>query len=212
MLKYFATAILAGCLLAVPARSDDKDKAKDKPKEEEGFVSLFDGKTLKGWKAHPDSPGNWKVEEGAIVGSGKASHLFSERDDYTDFHYRAEIMINEGGNSGQYFRTTFAKGFPPGYEAQINSTHKDPIKSGSLYGFNNFADKTQVKEILVKPDTWFTQEVIAKGNHIIIKVNGKTTVDFVDESKKFSKGHFAFQQHHDGSIVKIRKIEVKELK
>jgi len=206
------SALFVAGLLALPARSADKDTDKPKDKDDEGFVSLFDGKTLKGWKSHPDNPGEWKVEDGAIIGSGKMSHLFSERDDYTDFVFRAEIMINDKGNSGQYFRTKFAKGFPPGYEAQVNSTHGDPIRTGSLYGFPKFADKTVVKEMLVKPDTWFTQEVTAEGNHIIIKVNGKTTVDFVDEENRFTKGHFAFQQHDPGTVVKIRKVEVKELK
>jgi hypothetical protein len=185
--------------------------AEDK-KDSAGWTQLFNGKDLTGWKIYvPDgekaSTGLWKVEDGAIVGNGPASHLFSERNDYRNFHYRIEAMINDGGNSGQYFRTQYAKGFPPGYEAQINSTHRDPVKTGSLYGFKN----ALVKEILVKPNEWFTQEVIADGDHIIIKVNGKVTVDIHDPDKKFTKGHFALQQHHDGSIVKFRKIEIKEL-
>ena len=68
-----------------------------------------------------------------------------------------------------------------------------------------------VRDQLVKPDEWFTQEVIAVGNHIVIKLNGKTTVDFLDERQRYAKGHFAIQQHNDGSIVLIRKAEVKEL-
>lgn len=203
MSKHLLTGLAALLLTAAPLMAADKD---------EGFVPLFDGKTLKGWKTHPEGTGAWKVEDGAIVGSGKASHLFTERGDFTDFHYRAEVMINEGGNSGQYFRTAFGPGFPRGYEAQINSTHRDPIRTGSLYGFPKEAEKTVVKDMLVKPDTWFTQEVICRGNHITIKVNGKTTVDFKDPERRFAKGHFAFQQHHEGSIVKIRKVEVKEYK
>jgi len=68
-----------------------------------------------------------------------------------------------------------------------------------------------VRDQLVKPDEWFTQEVIAVGNHIVIKLNGKTTVDFLDERKRYAKGHFAIQQHNEGSVVWIRKAEVKEL-
>ena len=62
-----------------------------------------------------------------------ASHLFSPRGDFKNFHYRAEIKINDKGNSGMYFRTKKESGFPHGYEAQINSTHRDPVKTGSLY-------------------------------------------------------------------------------
>jgi hypothetical protein len=53
--------------------------------------------------------------------------------DYDNFYYRVEAMINDKGNSGQYFRTVFAKAFPAGYEAQINATHGDKVKTGSLY-------------------------------------------------------------------------------
>lgn len=54
--------------------------------------------------------------------------------------------------------------------------------------------------------------MIAEGNRIIIKVNDKVAVDFVDEKNSFTKGHFAFQQHHLGSIVEIKNVQVKEIK
>lgn len=177
----------------------------DDKKDDSGWVQLFNGKDLTGWKTFPEGTGEWKVEDGAIVGSGPASHLFSERGDYENFHFLMEAKIADKANSGQYFRTQFGKGFPKGYEAQINSTHKDPVKTGSLYNF------VKVFDMLVKPDEWFTQEVIADGNHIIIKVNGKTTVDFVDEKNTHKKGHFAIQQHDPGSKVWVRKVAVKEL-
>jgi hypothetical protein len=130
-------------------------------------------------------------------------HLYSERDDYENFHVRIEAMINDKGNSGLFFRSQFSPRSPKGYEAQINSTHADPIKTGSLYGI------VPIKEALHKPGEWFTQEVIADGDHVIIKVNGKTVVDTVD--RKYQRGHFALQQHDPGTVVKFRKIEVKEL-
>jgi Domain of Unknown Function (DUF1080) len=200
------------------ATAEDKAKPKDT-----GWVQLFNGKDLTGWKSHPKSPGKWEVKDGVILGRGKAtSHLFSERGDYKDFYYVIEARISDKGNSGQYFRAKFAPGFPPGYEAQINSTHSDPIRTGSLYpAFNPKLspaerEKIIVREELVKPDEWFTQMVVAKGNHIIILVNGKKTVDFVDQNNTYTKGHFAIQQHppmkgSDESIIQVRKIAVKEL-
>jgi hypothetical protein len=196
------------------------------------WVPLFNGKDLTGWKTHPkDGPSKWRVENGAIVSGGmKASHLFTDRGDYENFHYRIEAKINDKGNSGQYFRAKFAPSYPPGYEAQINSNSFDAIKTGSLYpSFKipkedraKILEKILVKKELVPPDTWFTQEVIANGNRIIIKVNGKTTVDFVDQSNTFTRGHFALQQHtgfkgkgKDGkdieTILHVRKVEVMEL-
>jgi hypothetical protein len=188
---------------AVAEKTDQKEDTK-------GWVKLLNGKDLTGWEVYPKGTGPWKVEKGILIGSGsKNSHLFTKRDNYENFHYRIEAKINDKGNSGQYFRAQFGEGYPKGYEAQINSTHPDPQKTGSLWGFAPF------KEMLVKPDTWFTQEVIAKGNHIIIKVNGKTTVDFVDKKNTYTKGRFALQQHDatDGvdTVVQFRKVEVKEL-
>jgi Domain of Unknown Function (DUF1080) len=181
----------------------------------DGWVQLFNGNDLTGWKEHPGDKAKWEVVDGTLVGSGPSGHLFSERGDYANFHFRIEAKINDKGNSGQYFRATYTKGFPPGYEAQINSTSGDPIRTGSLYPDQLASDDERqamiVRDQLVKPDEWFTQEVIAVGNHIVIKLNGSTTVDFVDEKKRHAKGHFAIQQHHDGSVVSIRKAEVNEL-
>lgn len=181
----------------------------DTDKNDTGWKQLFNGKDLTGWKTHPAEPGKWSVKDGAIVGEGKnRSHLFSDRGDYENFHYRVEAKISDKGNSGQYFRAAYGPGYPNGYEAQINSNYPDPQKTGSLYNI------VKIKKQLVPPDTWFTQEVIARGNHIIIKVNGKETVNV--KNNLHSKGHFAFQQHPPGpggtpSTVYIRKVEVREL-
>jgi hypothetical protein len=191
--------------------------ADEKKADAEGFVQLFNGKDLTGWKTHPDDKAKWEVVDGAIMGSGEAGHLYSERGDYENFIYRMEAKISDKGNSGQYFRTRFQKGFPPGYEAQINSTGGDAVKTGSLYpAFDRTLQGDAQRALLVlqaphKPDEWFTQEVTAIGNHIVIKVNGKVTVDFTDTKNTFTKGHFAIQQHDPGSKVWVRKVEVKEL-
>jgi len=179
--------------------------------ESEKWVQLFNGKDLTGWHSHPKDPGEWSVVDGCIVGKGKkVSHLFTEKDDYENFRYRIEAKISDKGNSGQYFRTAFGPGYPKGYEAQINSTHDDPVRTGSLYNFVKIMDR------LVEPDTWFTQEVIADGNHIQILVNGKKVVDFVDQKNTHKKGAFAIQQHPPArsgpdSMITVKKVEVIEL-
>jgi hypothetical protein len=228
-------AACAAALLAGTARAEDST----------GWVQLFNGKDLTGWKIHPmphrdiaevapkKADGKviafegvvkgklvplWRVEDGAIVGGGPPSHLFSERDDYTDFHFRVEAKINDKGNSGQYFRTAFGPGFPTGYEAQINATGGDRIKTGSLYPdsrttLRKYRDKIVVLDTAPHaPDEWFTQEVIAVGPKITILVNGKKTLEWEDPEPRYLKGHFALQAHDPGSIMSFRKIEVKELK
>jgi hypothetical protein len=210
----WAALAMVLCIAAAPLQRQD------------GWVTILDPKSFKDWKVAPESPksrveetatvkrvvagdslrdGRWTFKDGVLHGEGGVSHIFSPRGDYENFTYRAEIKIKDKGNSGQYFRTTFGNGFPNGYEAQVNSTHTDPVRTGSLYGFVKVLDQ------LVPPDTWFTQEVTAVGNHIVIKVNGKTTVDYVDTKDTHTKGHFAFQQHNLGSEVWIRNVQVKEL-
>ena len=112
---------------------------------DDGWVPLFNGKDLSGWKMVNPPSGEfesvaakagddrkvtayvgflkkggaaetlWRVENGLLIGAGHASHLFTEGG-YDDFHYRVEAKINDKGNSGQYFRTKFGPGFPAGYE------------------------------------------------------------------------------------------------
>lgn len=180
------------------------------------WVSLFDGKTLSGWtKAGKNGDkSRWDVVDGAIVGSGLSSMLYSPRGDYKNIRFRAEIKISDGGNSGMYFRSpTNAGDFSKGYEAQIDSTHRDPIRTGSIYGF------VHVYKQLAPPDAWFTQEIEVvdkewRGKtipHIKVWVDGELLYEFLDYSKAWSHGYLAFQQHDPGSKVQIRKIEVKEL-
>ena len=208
-----AFSLAIGLLASFPTVQGGDKKGDEKGK----WVVLFNGKDLTGWKTHPDDKAKWEVKDGVIVGTGTAGHLFSERGDYENFRFRVEAKINDKGNSGQYFRTKFGGGFPAGYEAQINSTHPDPVKTGSLYPDGRLKlekgerDKIVIKDKLHKPAEWFTQEVIAVGNHIIIKVNGKTTVDWTDPKSTYLKGHFALQQHNEGREVTFRKIEVNEL-
>lgn len=242
--RLIAVATAAGLTLAVTTGTPAGAVETPGP---DGWVPLFNGKDLTGWKIHPDpnkgqikrviekkdgdrvvgydAEGKdgktvplWRVENGTLIGSGPASHLFSDRGDYADFHYRVEAKINDKGNSGQYFRTQFGPGFPRGYEAQINATHGDKIKTGSLYpSFGKLSDEDRAKVLVLdtaphKADEFFTQEVIAEGNRIRVLVNGKQTIDFTDPNKAYLKGHFALQGHDPGTVVTFRKIEYKPVK
>jgi len=204
LFRLFFTALISTILLHSTLMAAD---AKD-----EKWVSLFNGKDLTGWKTHPDDKAKWEVVDGMIVGTGPVGHLYSEKGDYKNFKYKLEVSIGDKGNSGQYFRTKFSKGFPKpneGLEAQINSSGGDKVRTGSLYNVKDCL----IYEQLVKPDTFFTQEVLADGEHVVIKVNGKITVDtkLTGDKAKILEGHLAIQQHDPGSTVKIKKIEVIEL-
>ncbi|PQO33781.1 DUF1080 domain-containing protein [Blastopirellula marina] len=182
--------------------------------EDGKWTPLFDGKTLDGWEKVGNDDSHWEVKDGAIQGSGNPSMLVSTTGPYKNFKYRAEIKINDGGNSGLYFRTKRRPGFTDGYEAQIDSTHSDPIRTGSIYGM------CHVYKQLVKPGDWFTYELEVRDDvwrgremtRIKVTVDGDELYEYLDFDKTFKEGHFAFQQHDPGSKVSIRKVEVLPLK
>ena len=179
----------------------------------EEWTPLFDGKTMDGWEKVGKPESVWEVRDGALCGSGPASMLVSTRGPYKDFRYRAEVKINDGGNSGLYFRTTRRPGFSDGYEAQIDSTHSDPIRTGSIYGMSH------VYKRLVEPDTWFEYEIEVRDDvwrgrkvtRIKVTVDGDELYEYLDFALTFKEGHFAYQQHDPKSKVCIRRVEVMPL-
>ena len=105
-----------------------------------GWTSLFDGKTLNGWKVG-NRPETFKVEDGAIVVNGRTAHLFYDgpvmNHNFKNFEFSARVMTFPSANSGIYFHTQFQeRGWPAkGYEVQVNNSHTDWRRTGSLYAF-----------------------------------------------------------------------------
>ena len=194
-------AVTALASNTVFAQTDPGKPVPEKP-DAQGWFKVFDGKTLSGWTA--PTPGKWEVKEGVLVGQGPVSHLFSPNT-YTNLEFKAEVRLNHSGNSGMYFRAALRKGWPKGYEAQVENTSPDPQRTGSLYNLH------KVGEQLISDDTWWTQHIIAIGNRIIIKVNDKIVTDYVDKNDTYTSGHLAFQQHNDGSVVEYRNVMAKRL-
>jgi type 1 glutamine amidotransferase len=184
-----------------------------------GWQTLFDGKTLNGWKAS-ENKGTFTVRDGMIVVHGERSHLFYvgpvADTNFTNFEFKADVMTKPGANSGIYFHTTYQETDWPkkGYEVQVNNTHSDWKKTGSLYDVEN------VRQPPSKDNEWFTQHIIVRGKRIIIKVNGITTVDWTEPEnfssegwpgRRLSSGTFALQGHDPKSIVYFKNIMVKIL-
>ena len=164
------------------------------PTSDAGFVSLFNGKDLTGWKPLPEQPGTWQVIDGILVGSNGPGHLYSA------------ATTTRTSTSGLRWRSTGAaiRGAMPtsisgrrcshrGRPASITQTEARPAtRPKSLGGpaprlapFTSVtqrtgADAVQPARTAVKPDEWFTLEVIADGNHLVTKVNGSSPVDLVD--------------------------------
>jgi hypothetical protein len=210
----FGLAVAASlCLLASCDAGGQEADAQQAGDKDSKWVSLFDGKTMDGWEKVGKEDSHWEVIDKALAGSGTQSMLVCTTGPYKNFRYRVEVKINDGGNSGVYFRTTRRPGFSDGYEAQVDSTHKDPIRTGSIYGL------CHVYKQHVKPDTWFTYEIEVRDDvwrgrdmtRIKVTIDGNELYEYLDFDKTFGEGHFAFQQHDPGSKVSIRKIEVMRL-
>ena len=193
--------LVAAALLLTPFAGSAEDK--------DGWISLFNGKNFDGWKIGDAKQGKWKIENGNIVANGPRSHLYTIKE-FKNFEFKAEVMTTPGSNSGIYFHQKV--GFPSaGYESQVNVSHGDPVKTGSLWGV------VKLYETPAKDNKWWEQHIIVRGQNIVVKINGKTVLDYtepkgVQGGRKISSGSFALQAHDPKSVIYYRKLRVKPLK
>jgi hypothetical protein len=175
-----------------------------------GWIRLFDGKTLSGWSAVDGR--DWRVDaEGCVFNQGPTSHLFSPKA-YTNLEFKAEIKLSPGADGGMCFRMEYFNGKVHGYEAQAYNGHSvNQLRTGGLYGFGSSLKDTS--EQLARDEIWFTQHVIAIGNRIVIKVDDRIAVDFLDTWHIHTSGHLALQHWvpPSNSTTWYRNVMVKPL-
>ena len=223
--------LLSSLLLILPLFSCAQD---------EGFVSLFNGESLEGWKVSEENPESFFVEEGILYAKGGKAHLFYSGEvggaDFTNFELKLRVQTTPNSNSGVYFHTQYqAEGWPKvGFEAQVNSTHSDPKKTGSLYGIANvfapgvdhdpfIARVAPNREIfLYQPHApsmdgeWFDYHIIVVDNKITLKVNGRTTVEWEQpedwtKTRRIGHGTVGIQAHDPNSTTLYKDIQIKVL-
>src|SRR5690606_36378665 len=131
--------------------------------------------------------------------------------------FKAQVKTEPGANSGIFIHTEFQEeGWPSkGYEVQVNQSHGDWRKTGSLYSFDD------VKEVHVEDNEWYTEHIIVQGDKVTIKINDKTVVEYLESEdnnrpdnevdKKLSSGTFALQAHDPKSVIYYKDIMVKPL-
>ena len=214
---------IAFVVLLVFANLTCADAPTDKPKPDaDGWYSLFNGKDLTGWKSTKDNPDTIKVINGEIVVHGPRCHLFYDGPvndaNFKNFEWKCEVMTKPKANSGMYFHTKYQEdGWPSrGIEVQVNNSHSDPIRTGSLYQLQNIMNDSPAKD-----NEWFTQDVRVEGNHVIVKVNGKVVNEYTQpadlkregsyKDNLMGSGTFALQGHDPGSETHYRKVMVKPL-
>ena len=187
---------------------------------QDGWISLFDGKSLKDWKVGKNAS-TFSVDSGMIIVHGPTAHLFYAGDvknhDFKNFEFKAKVMTTPGSNSGIYFHTIYQDSSWPvkGFEVQVNNSHTDWKRTGSLY------DIQDIKEVYVKDYEWYTEYIKVEGKHVIVKINDKQVVDYTEpdgvaapsnhSGRVISSGTFALQGHDPKSKVYFKEIMVKPL-
>jgi hypothetical protein len=189
--------------------------------ENECWESLFNGKDLSNWKVTQENPGSITVKDGMIVINGPRAHAFYNGEiadhNFTNFEFKAKVKTMPKANSGIYFHTKYQdEGWPyAGYEAQVNNTHGDWRKTGSLYAIKDN------REIPAKDGEWFDYFIKVEGHRVWIKINGELVTDYTQPEKPdhlkdypgrfISSGTFALQAHDPGSVVYYKDLQVRTM-
>lgn len=211
MNRLLAPALL--CVCAVWSISSSVSAA-EPTADKDGWLTIFDGKSLDGWKIAEEDKKSFSLQEGAIVAHGPRSHAFYMGSDkpFKNFEFKAEVMTKENSNGGIFFHTKYQETDWPkiGHECQVNNTfNKDPQKTGGVY------NKSKVLEAPAKDNEWFHYYIKVEGKRVIVKINDKQVVDYTEgecaDTRCVGEGTFALQAHDPGSTVYYRNIQVKRL-
>jgi hypothetical protein len=200
------------------------------PAVEPGFTSLFNGKDFTGWKISGPAE-TFTIQDGAIVANGAASHCYYDgpfrNHSFRNFELKVDVMTRAGSNGGVYVLTEYQESggnvrasgrFPSkGFEIQVNNSHTDRIRTGSLYHVVDILDESPAKD-----DAWFTEDIVVKGDTITVKVNDKQAVQWTQPAdwdggregpgrKITGAGTIALQGHDPKSTVYYKNIRIKPL-
>lgn len=193
---------------------------------EDGWISLFDGSTLNGWRAS-ENAASWVVEDGALVTRGERSHLFyvgdGENQNFKNFELIAEVKTEPGSNSGIYVHTEYQEtGWPgKGYECQvINSApevepgqYVERKMTGSIYAIRN------IWKAPVGDREWFTYRIVVQGKTLRTYINDRLMAEYTEpadleahpEGRVLSSGTIGLQCHDPKSVVYYRNIRIQPL-
>ena len=209
MKRTFLSAILLIAVGGLPLCAADS---------ETGFVSIFDGKSFEGWKPAKEHPETWKIEDGALVTHGERCHLFYVGDakPFKNFELKVDVMTEPNSNGGIYFHTRYQEVEWPkyGFECQVNVSHGDWKKTGSLY------DVVNVPSSPAKDNQWWTQHITVQGRKVTVKINDQLLYEYTqplgaqpgkDFTRVLDEGTFALQAHDPNSVVRYKNIRVKRL-
>ncbi len=185
----------------------------------DGFVPMFDGKTLAGWK----TTGNWIVEKDGVVslhpregerGWQRYDAYLTTARKYKDFIIDLEFKIKKAGNSGVFLRVGDPKSqVKTGFEVQILDTHGKPNPGNHDCG-GVIGAAAPSKNMAKTAGEWNRYVITCRGNQLKVELNGEQIIDLqLDKSAvkdRPSEGHIGFQD--EAKRVWYRNVRIKELK
>lgn len=148
---------------------------------------------------------SWRIENGEFVADSASgvSHLVT-KESFSDFQIQLEFWNHEGANSGVFMRISDPANITDRNAYEANIYDDRPDQSGRTGGIPNFLPPTRVIDTW---DQWNTYDITMEGNHIVVKLNGVTTIDSTDDN--FSSGPFSLQ--YGAGTIKFRNVKVRRL-
>ena len=182
----------------------------------DGWTVLLDGKSTDNFNKVGDA--NWRIEDGAVV-ADKGNGFLVTKEKYGDFQLRAEFWVGPDANSGIFIRATDPEKITATNAYEINIWDDRPEKD---YGTGAIVGVAKVDPMPRATGQWNTYEITAKGTTFTVVLNGKKTVDNVEDKKlNLTNGLIALQHGpgnkdaqgnvNDKGVVKFRKVEIKKM-
>jgi len=192
--------------------------------DQDGWVSLFDGKTLTGWKQR-NGTATYRVEKGTIVGrtkEGSPNSFLCTTKSYGDFELTFEVKVDDALNSGVQIRSASKKDVNNyrvhGPQVEIATNGTAGFIYGEALGTGWLSDKAKVEKgtKAFKNGEWNKYRVLARGNRIQTWINGTPVADTIDKKSKMKSGFIGLQVHgiRKGTgpyEVRWRNIRLREL-
>lgn len=195
--------LLGGISSAALAESPGEHNQLTKDEIREGWIKLFDGQTMFGWK--PNNDVDWKVKDGVIDAATGEPGLLLTTTEFSDYELRCDFWMAKGGNSGIFLQSPFQPKDPTKdcYELNICDVHP-MFKTGSLVGLAK-PTKTVIGE-----ESWKTYQVTVRGSHLQVKLDGELILDYTNPSPTARKTGLIGLQKNSGH-VQFRNVYLKPL-
>jgi len=167
----------------------------------EGWILLWDGETMFGWESHGGA--EWRISSGALVGDSAQGGWLGTTTAFSDYELRAEFRTAADGNSGMFLRSA-REGAPhqTGYELQVYDAHPGGYNTGSLVGY------ARAGETKINPGQWNRVEVTARGDHFVVRHNGRQVLDGRDGAH--AVGVIGLQ-YNQGKKIEFRNLKLRPL-